>query len=184
MSQDRRNLSFIIGGIVVIAVIVAVVLWKVGVPGEGTGGPDAGPGAAGSGTQGQVATSEAVPVGTVVPGLDSKVPDNVAKPVSVSALGTVEADSRTFEMQLDKDRFQPDTVIINANDLAYVRIHAVDKAYTIVQPDYGISLTIPKGETKTFAGQFTSPGKYLLYCSSCGGPEQGPKGYLVAVPKE
>ncbi len=166
----------------VIVAIVAIVLWKVGGPGtSGNIGQEPAGGAAADGA----ITREDVSADTEVPGLDSETPDNVARPTIVTpVVPGSDSSVRAFDMKIENGAFNPDTVIVQVNDVANVKIMAVDQSYSIVQPDYGFSLTIPKGETKVFAGQFTSPGKYLLYCPSCGGPDKGPKGYVVAVPKQ
>lgn len=136
-----------------------------------------------SGDLEQSTTREEVPTDTVVPDQNSSVPANVAKPDTViPAAPGVESKKRIFNISINSGKFVPDTVIVNVGDIANVTFTAVDQAYEIVQPDYGFKLNIAKGESKLLEAQFNTPGKYMFYCASCGGPEAGPKGYFTVVP--
>ena len=130
-------------------------------------------------------TKAAVPQGTSVPEVGSSVPDNVAAPqiVKPSAPGA-ESQLREYEtIEVRGDVFTPDTVIVSQGDFAHFNIVAVDKNYDFYQPDYGLRTALSRGETKLIEFKARSSGKFMFYCSSCGGPDRGPVGYIVVVPK-
>lgn len=140
-------------------------------------------GAAVEDVTGQIVTREEVPPGVVVPDQTANVPANVARPeVVVSAAPDTESKKRVFSISIDGGKFIPDTVILNAGDIANVTFTAVDRSYEVVQPDHGFRLNIPAGESKLLEAQFNIPGKYTFYCGSCGGPDAGPRGYFTVVP--
>ncbi|MFA6354193.1 MAG: cupredoxin domain-containing protein [Candidatus Paceibacterota bacterium] len=121
-----------------------------------------------------------VPIGTSVPNKDSNTPSNVAKPDSVlpAAPGS-DSSYRNFEIKAQGDKFSPDTIIVNRNDVITIKISAVDKNYDFTQSDYGLKINIPKGEIKDIPFQASASGKFTFFCSSCGGPKKGPIGYLI-----
>lgn len=126
-----------------------------------------------------------VPADTVVPEKDSaNIPENVAIPeVVVPAAPEAESNFRVFDLMVKGDKFIPDTVAVNVGDTVHINISAADKSYDLVQPDYGFKVVLPKGETKVLEFQATNDGKYVLYCEKCGGPENGPVGYIIVVKK-
>ena len=114
---------------------------------------------------------------------DSSVPANVAVPEIVSpAASGREEKSRVFEITIANNKFSPDTVISRMGDVVKIKFTAVDKDYDVVQPDYGVSLSVPKTETKQMQFGVTIAGKFTIYCPSCGGPEKGPIGYVIVSP--
>jgi plastocyanin len=123
-----------------------------------------------------------VPAGTTVPGLNSSVATNVAKPETIIAQSGG-FNYRSFNIQVNNDKFIPDTVIVNAGDDVYINFLAIDKNYDFKQPDNGFFATLPKGQKKVLHGQFPATGKFILYCQSCGGPDKGPIAYIVVVSK-
>lgn len=112
------------------------------------------------------------------------VDSNVARPYTVRPEEpTSDSKLRVFQIQIKNDKFIPNTVIIHANDEADITFTAIDKTYDFIQPDNGYQGTVPKGAPKVLAGRFYAPGKYILYCPSCGGPIKGPIGYIIVVPQ-
>ena len=86
-------------------------------------------------------------------------------------------------MVLDKDAVSPQKVIVKLLDIVTINFSAVDKSYDMTQPDNGLSWTVPKGGSKNLQFQGSTPGQFTFYCVSCGGPDKGPVGYIVVVPK-
>jgi heme/copper-type cytochrome/quinol oxidase subunit 2 len=125
-----------------------------------------------------------IPANVTVPDTNSTVDATVAKPESVAiAAPDTTSKFRTFAIAIRSNVFTPSTVIVNVNDIAHINFTAVDNVYDITQPDYGFKLIIPKGQTKLLEAQYTAPGKYVFYCAACGGPDKGPVGYVIVVPK-
>ena len=131
-------------------------------------------------------TREAVPANTVVPEAGSvNVPENVAAPRAVSPVRAgVAANNRVFEIKAEGDKFSPDTIIAKVGDEIKINITAVDKDYAFTQPDYGFNVVILKGQTKLIPFMGSAIGKFTFYCASCGGPEKGPVGYVIVMPKD
>lgn len=170
----------LIGAAVAVVIVIAIVWFA-------TRGPVNQPGAATPGAAGTTAESKTkmpVPAGVSVPGTNSQVSGDVAKPTSVApAAPGATSQNRTFSVAVNNDTFTPAEFIGYVNDIVTIHFTAVDKDYDVTQPDYGYKLIIPKGQTKLLQGQFTTAGKFVFYCASCGGPDKGPVGYFVAVPK-
>jgi len=126
-------------------------------------------------------TREAAPQNIVVPDQNTKnVPQNVALPDVVTPSSPT-SNLRSFEIKAQNDEFTPNTVVVKLNDYTRINITAVDKNYDLTQPDYGIKLAIPKGQTKVLELTVSATGKFTFYCASCGGPTTGPIGYLVVA---
>jgi plastocyanin len=129
-----------------------------------------------------ISTREALPAALEVPERDSKVPENVAKPaIVVPSAPTAESQLRVFEIKINEDRFLPDTVIVRKGDIVRVKFTAVDKGYDVYQPDYGFRQEIPKGESKPVGFGAHAVGRFTFFCKTCGGPAEGPVGYLMVV---
>jgi plastocyanin len=176
---SRRALRGIILGALLVILLVAWIAWHVA---RRPMQQEANAPGMGGGTSEQSKTRLAVPAGTAVPELGSNVAANVAKPEMVlSQPGGFKY--RSFDITVQHDAFTPNTVIVNAGDDVYITFLAVDKDYDFKQPDTGFANTLPKGQKKVLHGQFPAPGKFILYCESCGGPDKGPVAYIVVVPK-
>jgi len=134
----------------------------------------------------QSETWQVPPKNVEVPGVgETNVPEGVAVPKNVSPASAVsDAKIRNFsELKIENNKFTPQEFIVKQGDIFDVNVTAVDKDYDFTQPDYGFYLSIKKGETKRVQFQATAAGKFIFYCKSCGGPEKGPVGSLVVVPK-
>lgn len=122
------------------------------------------------------------PTNVTIPEVNSNAPAEVAKPLSVtSASPGSSASQRSFSISIANDKFEPSTIIAKLKDNITITFTAVDKNYYFTQPDYGFDELIPKGMTKKIGLQLSAPGKFLFYCSGCGGPQDGPVGYLIVV---
>jgi len=184
--MNKTTWAYVTGGAIAV-VLVIVVIWLATRTGRtsqpGGSAANAVPGAV-TVTPSGPQTKLPVPSGTTVPDATSKVSGDVAKPLAVTqAAPGVDSKVRSFTIQINNNQFTPAQVVAYVNDIVHITFTAVDKDYDVTQPDYGFRLVIPKGQTKLLEGQFTSAGKYVFYCASCGGPDQGPVGYLVAVPR-
>ncbi|MEK7508079.1 MAG: cupredoxin domain-containing protein [Patescibacteria group bacterium] len=131
-------------------------------------------------------TREAPPKDIVVPDTDSQnLQQNIAKPEVVSrASQTNNSSYRSFDIKIERDAFMPDTIIVYEGDTTNINVTAVDKDYDFTQPDYGFKVLIKKGETKKIQFGATAAGRFLFYCDSCGGPDKGPRGYVVIASKK
>jgi len=181
-SEENKKIMIAVG-IAVAVIVVIFFAWYFGKNSVSqNGGAGTTPGA--TGTSAVSDTRQSVSANMTVPGTTSTVPVNVAKPaiVTQAAPGTV-SNFRSFTIQVSGNKFSPDTVIANAGDTVHINITAVDKDYDFYQPDYGLSLSLPKGVAKVVEFQVTTPDKYTFYCKSCGGPASGPVGYVTVVPK-
>lgn len=144
----------------------------------------------GSGGPGTVASSTAsegsktvqqVPPGTVVPDVNSTdtLPD-VAKPTSVGDIGGIKIQN--FRVAIANEKVSPANVIVYVGTAMNITFSS-DKEYGFVQPENGLSWSVPAGGSVTIQFQGNQPGKFIYYCKSCGGPAKGPIGYFVAVPR-
>ncbi|TSC60172.1 MAG: hypothetical protein LiPW15_50 [Parcubacteria group bacterium LiPW_15] len=165
-------------GLVLIAAILVVVL-----TGKKSEPEIVTPGGATATTTNQSNTYKPVSVDTKVPGINSQVDSGVAKPTEVKAVGVNDLSARSFNVVLNGDKVSPEKVIIKLFDIITINFSAVDKTYDFVQPDNGLSWTVPKGGSKSLQFQGTTAGQFTFYCVSCGGPSKGPIGYFVVVPK-
>lgn len=184
---EQKKLLLIGGIIVVMLVLVGVLASKRNnnnAPVQpATGGTSAAvPTPSDSGTRAPLTSSEiqnitvpqvgATPTGTAV-----------AVPVSqTEAAPGVSAQLRKFQIKADNNAFDPSTVIVNKGDTVSIAFTAVDKAYDITIPDYGLKQTAQKGETKTLEFQAVTDGKFVFYCDLCGGASSSVKGSLVVKP--
>jgi len=176
-------------GIVVgaIAVVVVIVLVFVFVMSGKKGAAPAGnlPGAANTSSSSAPAslTHLPVPADVVVPEAGAQnVSSSVAVPqVESAAAPTSDAKYRSFDIIVQDNEFMPATIDVNQGDEVNLQIGAVGGNYDLTQPDYGIHVALPNGKNEHFEFGATAPGKFLFYCSTCGGPAKGPVGYLVVV---
>lgn len=119
-----------------------------------------------------------------VPDANSQVDSDTAKPSVVKSVGANDLSVRTFNnVLLENDTVSPEKIVVKLFDIVTINFSAVDKTYDMVQPDNGLSWTVPKGGGKSLQFQGTTPGQFTFYCVSCGGPDKGPVGYFIVVPK-
>jgi heme/copper-type cytochrome/quinol oxidase subunit 2 len=127
-----------------------------------------------------------VPSGTSVPGQgESAASPNIAIPDAVfsASIGSG-SNFRLFRISVKNGAFTPDTIVTRQGDTVRMVLTAVDRDYDFVQPDTGLSSNLLKGVEKVVEFSGMVPGKFTFYCASCGGPDQGPLGYIMVVPKK
>lgn len=190
--KNKQKIILITIGAVVLVVLFIALLWprvKTGLLVQNgnpsaTGGQSAVPATGEAGSVPQKSTTVApVPANITVPNEgDKNVTSSVAVPqIQVSAHPTGGSSQyRQFAIDADNSAFTPATVVAKKGDIIDLEITAVDKDYDFTQPDYGFSaVPIPKGETKRVQFQALNAGKFTFYCTSCGGPNKGPIGYII-----
>lgn len=129
------------------------------------------------------ATHLPVPTNVVVPEAGAKnVPAGVAVPqVEAAASQTGDSKYRSFDIMIENGQFMPDTIAVNLGDVVNLELSAAGAAYDFTQPDYSISVSIPENGSARKEFQANVSGKFVFYCSSCGGPAKGPVGYLIVA---
>lgn len=79
-----------------------------------------------------------------------------------------------FEIRADGGRYSPASISAKEGDVLTISFTAVDKAYNITFPDFGISKTTVKGATDFIQFQVTSVGTYKFFCKdACETPVEG-----------
>lgn len=177
--MSRNKIIYVVLAVVAVALVGATVFVKLEVQ-KGSN-----PSAGGSPTTvGTVDNNLKVPEAS-----STDLPKNVAKPELVAPAGpSTDASQRNFPPIIaEGNKFVPDTIIVREKDIIRIKITAIDKNYDFTQPEFGFDgnakIIIPKGETKTIEFQTGGVGKFKFYCSTCGGPEKGPVGYINVVSK-
>ena len=177
-----------VGAVVVIVAVAAYyIMTGASVPAGGMGASRQG----GAGTTGPTpssATITALPSGganIAVPGQNAtSVPQNVAAPTIVASGSPQGTTSyRSFNITETARAFTPSTIIVNQGDTVHINLTAQGGTYDFTQPDMGLKLTVPAGETKVVQFDADTAGKLTFYCASCGGPAKGPVGYIEVVAK-
>lgn len=134
-------------------------------------------------------TRAPVPSDAFVPEKNStSTPADVARPKDVyralsPSVSKATSSIRTFDITVEDNQFTPNKITVYQKDVPRLTVVAVDKDYDLTQPDYGFHLALPKGQPKLLMFVAGSAGKFMFYCEQCGGPDRGPKGYFVVVPK-
>lgn len=170
-------------GIVTAAVIVAALIWILlagqyrQLGGQAVNGP--------AGATG-VATRTAVPSNVVVPNATTTgITANIAIPSAVAPGDSTGSTSlRSFSVKIANNAFSPSEIVVYDGDTVSISFTAVDKAYDWTLPDYGMQVAVPQGATKQVQLSPHGTGKFLFYCTQCGGPKSGPTGYLVVVARQ
>jgi len=127
-----------------------------------------------------------VPADIVVPDVSTQLSEEQKKEIAiptvvVPAAPGVSAKFRNFSIKAEGGAFVPTKVIANVGDTVHIDFTAVDSPYDIVFPSYNMMQSAQKGETKILEFQALQEGSFTYYCSSCGGPEKGPKGNIIIV---
>lgn len=175
--QNKKTIIYVVVALVLIAGLAYFLISSTGKPGNETATP---------GSPTPVAevpkTALPVPAGTVVPGVNSTgTPADVAKPTSVSKIGGA-INATNFSIAIANGKISPANINVYLGTPVNITFSS-DQAYGFVQPDNGLSWSVPAGGSATIQFQSNQPGKFIYYCKSCGGPEKGPVGYFVAVSK-
>lgn len=174
--QNPKLLIYSVAALVLIAGLAYVLVSRNQKPGSGGAGTTA----SSTASEGSKTVLQAPP-GTVVPNLNSTdTPADVAKPTSVGDIGGIELQN--FSVAIANEKVSPANVIVYVGTAMNITFSS-DKEYGFVQPDNGLSWSVPAGGSVTIQFQGNQPGKFIYYCKSCGGPAKGPVGYFVAVPR-
>lgn len=182
--MNKKQIILIAVAVVVVAALGVGIYYWVGhkTGSTGTTGSTTGTGTPSSTTLAPLPSDGA---SLSVPGQNaSSVPAGVAAPSIVAPGGPSGGTSyRAFGITISASAFTPNTVIVNQGDTVHINLTALDDTYDFTQPDMGLSLTVPKGETKLVQFDANTSGKLTFYCKSCGGPLKGPTGYIEVVKK-
>lgn len=127
-----------------------------------------------------------VPVDIVVPDVNTQLNEEQKKEIAlptvvVAAAPGVDSKFRNFNIKAEGNAFVPTKVIANVGDTVHIDFVAVDGDYDIVFPSYNMMQTAKQGQTKILEFSALQSGSFTYYCSSCGGPESGPKGNIIIV---
>ena len=190
MEPNNVNTKKIVLVAIVVLVIIAVVVvlivvggQKGSAPGVATGG-SANPSANPSASPSASATHLPTPVNVVVPNAGATNTGGVAVPqVQSAAAPGVTAQYRSFNIIVQNGEFMPSTIAVNLGDTVNLQIGAVGGSYDFTQPDLGFNVPLPDGQNKKIQFAAMSAGKFVFYCSSCGGPAKGPVGYIIVAGK-
>ncbi len=126
-----------------------------------------------------------VPKDIRIPDAGEKQVGDIAVPTIVTeAAPNVEARARSYSINVTGNQYSPSTIVGRVGDTITIRFTATDKDYDYTQPDLGLSAKLLKGKEQIIQVAPTATGKFKFFCSSCGGPDKGPVGYLVVAPKE
>lgn len=188
MDMDRKKeIIIVVVAVLVVAGIAAMFLVGGGSKSGLTGqGQPAGGGPLGATETGAPVTRTEVPDNVTVPAEKaSSTPADVAVPTLVSPGDPTNSTSyRVFSIKASDGAFSPSQIIVYVGDTVQLTIAAIDQAYDFTLPDYGMKVAVAKGASQELHLTPSSPGKFLFYCTSCGGPSEGPTGYLVVAPKQ
>lgn len=130
-------------------------------------------------------TRNPAPSSVMIPDVGAKnVAANVAVPSMVTpSLPNTDTNFRQFAMRAEGNVFSPAEVIARVGDIVHIDLTAVDHEYDFTQPDFGIRVSVMKGQTKPVEFNASASGQFTFYCASCGGPAKGPIGYIVIANK-
>ncbi len=181
--------SIIVTAAIVVVIVIVVVAFVVvrqwgSSPSTANNNPQSAATAGAPSTSAPItATHLPVPASVVVPEAGSKnVSPGVAVPqVEAAASPTGDNKYRSFNIIVENGQFMPNTIAVNLGDIVNLEISAVGADYDFTQPDYSISVSVPQNENVRKEFQANVSGKFVFYCSLCGGPAKGPVGYLIVT---
>ena len=129
-----------------------------------------------------------VPVGTVVPEIDTEMPaglkDKIAVPEATAPVNPTsgsDAQIRTYTVRAEANKFIPEKIIVNQGDIVHIDFTAVDKDYDFVLGGYNMKQNVKAGGTASLEFQALKDGDFIYYCNTCGGLEAGPQGHIIVV---
>lgn len=175
---DKRKVVLIV--VVAVVIVAAIVVFVTVVQRGGTpsGIIPAGPGVLPPSLS---ATHLPVPAGVVVPDKGASNPSSsLAVPqVEVSAAPGADTKLRIFDITVQNGQFTPNAFAVNVGDTMTMYVTAVDGNYDFTQPDFGFVTPLPKGKRALIQFAPMTTGKFIFYCTACGGPSKGPTGYFI-----
>jgi heme/copper-type cytochrome/quinol oxidase subunit 2 len=108
----------------------------------------------------------------------TNTPANVAIPTTVQQTGAIAL--RNFIITGTGGKFSPNTIVINQGDVINLTLVSADATYNIFFPDFGVTLTVPKGSAGSAQFQPPNYGQYQFYCKDvCA---SSPVGILIVNP--
>lgn len=180
---DRKKLviTIIVTAVVVVAVGTELLIHHGSAPNAGSAPGESA--SSSSETVEPVVTRTAVPAGVAVPeGAATSATPGEGTPTAVApADPTDSASYRSFVVKVSNDAFSPKGIAVYAGDTVRLSLVAEDKPYDFTLPDYGVRVPLPQGRTTHVQFSPNATGKFLFYCTSCGGPRSGPTGSLISV---
>ena len=183
LNGKKRVALIAVAVIVVVAVILVFIM--VGKKGSAPAANDNNINAENATASSGTATRLPAPANVIVPDAGAQnVSADVAVPQVVSAAAPgADSKYRSFNIIVQNGEFMPSTIAVNLGDTVDLQIGAVGGNYDFTQPDYGLRVSLQNGQNKKVEFAAMSSGKFVFYCSSCGGPAKGPMGYLVVAGK-
>lgn len=137
--------------------------------------------------QGAVATRWPLLSNVIVPETRSmNLPLNIAIPTrSTEAVNYYDSVHRTrvFRARFEDEKIMPDTFVVHQGERVRLEVLAADNTYDLTQPDYHLQVPVAPSTRQLIPFEANEVGTFLFYCSSCGGPKDGPRGYIVVAPK-
>lgn len=185
--KKKKTVLFIIIAIIVVVMLAVITIMIIGRGTKNNTSTTAvAPGSSGSGADGAASSSfvtlAPAPANVVVPNMGATSTGGIAVPtVETAAAPGVSAKYRSFAITVQNGQFSPPMIAVHVGDMVNLQIISVGGSYDFTQPDLGFHVVLPRGQTKTVAFTPMVSGKYLFYCSSCGGPTKGPVGYVVVA---
>lgn len=186
--MSTKKLIILIG-VLVVLVVVAIVIWHVSsnrvasnAAAPSTAATNKAPPAFGAST-GSATWTPTAPAVTVPAKNATNTPPNVATPSIVAPNPVTNGSQRVFNVTFEGGQFTPSTIIANQGDTVHINLTSAGQAFDFTQPDYGLFKAIPAGTTSYIEFNASAVGKFTFFCKSCGGPAQGPVGYIDVVPK-
>lgn len=193
-----NNKAFILGGLLVLAVVlVAFILRDIIKPKSTATGPapiiieEPAPGVSSDDVQPVITDDndpfrQEAPVITRIPDANEVLPaaqqKEIAVPtVVVPAAPGVDSKFRNFDITAENGNFIPEKIIVQVGDTVHINFAAVDKDYDITFPSYNMKQIAKQGQTKILEFQAVQDGSFLYYCESCGGAEGTTKGNIIIV---
>jgi len=184
MELTGKKKTILIVAVIVVIVVVVVAFIVAGMQkGSAPASSSGGNAASATASSSASATQLPVPANVVVPDVGAQnVPSDVAVPqVEASAAPGVASKYRSFNIIVQNGVFMPSTIAVNLGDTVNLQIGAVGGNYDFTQPDLGFNVPLPDGVNKKIQFSPMSVGKFVFYCSSCGGPAKGPVGYIIVT---
>jgi heme/copper-type cytochrome/quinol oxidase subunit 2 len=193
MELTNKKEMIIAAAAAVVIVVVIVAFIAVGKRGnvpsvvnnnsQATGSPASVSGSATSASTSAPVTRLPVPANVVVPDAGAQnVAQGIAVPQVEAAASPVGNNKyRSFNIIIQNGQFMPDTIAVNLGDVVNLNLSAVGANYDFTQPDYSLGVPVPAGGNVRKQFQANVSGKFVFYCSTCGGPAKGPVGYLIVT---
>ena len=198
MSEQKQKIVIILSGSLVIAILLAVVIWQINLDKNKIKPNAYVPSYGQEDKEGESNTvipkweadefRQPVPTGVAVPEAGEKVPEELKDIVAVphdvlppQSGNSSEPSVRRFEIKGEANKFVPLQIIVKYNDIVDISILAIDKNYDIVLQGYNMKKNIAQGEMGKLSFQANLEGRFKFYCESCGGINSSASGEIIVV---